>query len=128
MTDQVKAKRRVLGALTTQAREIREGMIKTYLENGEEAKAMHWAGRTLNSIIVEKFYKDEQNSDFKTFNEWKEEGFSIKKGASGFVVWGRPLANQKVEKGAEVSEEDEKFFPISHIFSNAQVDRQLVTA
>ena len=124
MSERTKAKRQVLASLTAQAREIREQMVSHYMEKRDNDNAMRWAGRTLNSIIVEKFYKNEVNSEFRTFNEWKQEGFSIRQGSHGFVVWGRPLNSQKAEKGEEVSEDEEKYFPISHIFSNAQVERK----
>jgi len=125
MNDRTKAKRRVLCELTAQARTLRDEIVSKSLEAKNEAQAMYWASRTLNSIIVEKFYKDATNTEFRTFNEWKQEGFSIIKDSHGFVVWGRPLNSQRIEKGEEPDDENERFYPISHIFSNAQVERRL---
>jgi hypothetical protein len=122
MTEEMKEKRAKLGALTADARKIREKWVNHYSEIGDEKNAMRWASRTLNSIIIESFYKDSENDDFRTFNEWKREGYKVKKGSKGFVVWGRPLSEQKAEQGQEASDEESTFFPISHVFSNAQVE------
>lgn len=123
MSEAMKEKRAKLGALTAEARKIREKWAEHYAKLGDINNAMKWEARTLNSIIIEKFYKDDQNSDFRTFNEWKREGFKVKKGSKGFVVWGRPLSEQKAEQGQEASDEESTYFPISHVFSNAQVER-----
>ncbi len=87
---------------------------------------------TLNKAIVH-WYQTEANDmslEFKTFKQWKDEGFKVIKGSKGFVVWGKQ--KQKVEKTEEQtqdSSEDKKeetedlgFFPISHIFSSDQVE------
>lgn len=122
ISEKVKQKRIVLSELSRQAKEIREGQVKQAIEKGKTNLAMSWASRTLNSIIIDVFYKKDGHNDFRTFKEWKEEGQKIIKGSKGFVIWGRPIGAQKVEKGEETDEEEMKFFPISHLFSNKQVE------
>jgi hypothetical protein len=40
-----------------------------------------------------------------------------------FLVWGRPKAVQEKEKNPNAgNDEDDDFFPVSFIFSNAQVE------
>lgn len=89
---------------------------------------------TMNEAIVE-YYKQEQNDsslEFKTFMQWKEEGFTVIKGQKGFVVWGRKkqskkeVEEEKAEEQEATSETEKKeleFFPISHVFSSAQVQK-----
>ncbi|MDA3943704.1 MAG: ArdC-like ssDNA-binding domain-containing protein [Bacteroidetes bacterium] len=123
MSEAMKEKRAKLGALTAQARKIKEKWVRHFTEINEPAHAFRWSIRTINSIIVERFYKNEENAEFKTFNEWRREGYKIKKGSKGFLVWGRPLSEQKSEQEQEENDEDGAFYPISYVFSNAQVER-----
>lgn len=72
---------------------------------------------SINQALVEHFYKGHEHKEFKTFNQWKQDGFFVKAGSEAFVVWGRPKA-----KPEETEEADEnKFFPMAYLFSNAQV-------
>jgi hypothetical protein len=122
VSEKIKQKRLVLSHLSQQAKEIREGMVKQAIESGNNADALKAAGRTLNSIIIEYFYKKGGHDDFRTFNEWKMEGKRVKRGEKGFIIWGRPIGVIKQEREEPTSEEDNKFFPISHLFSNLQIE------
>ncbi len=116
-------KRAELCRLSARAKEIRSTKANK-AKTPEEAA--YWQGKTLNSIIIDNFYKDENNQIFKTFKEWKSEDLQVKKGQKGFVVWGRKMkATDKTEAKKTGNSEDEKsfkFFPISHVFSNNQVE------
>lgn len=107
----IQEKRERLKILSAQAKEIRE------LEGKEE--------KTINDIIIETFYKDETHQDFKSFKGWIKEGFAVKKGEKAFLVWGRPKQeNKNGEVKAVIENEDGEngtFYPVSFIFSNAQV-------
>jgi hypothetical protein len=54
----------------------------------------------------------------------------LKKGEKGFVVWGKKMkAKDKTEAKKTGNPDDEKefkFFPISHVFSNYQVEEKPV--
>ena len=68
-------------------------------------------GKSLNSAIIA-HYKEEYNvKQLATFNDWKDAGYSIKKGAKGLPIWGRP----------QPTEEDKDFFPLCYMFSENQV-------
>lgn len=85
-----------------------------YVEQGDFA--------TVNEAIINTVYKDDTHKYFKTFNQWKADGFFVRKGEKAFVVWGRPADVQKEEKTGETTAEDEQsFYPLAFIFSNAQV-------
>jgi len=121
MKERTKQKRALLSQLSAAAREIREAEIDRFIREGKPDKALRAAGRSLNSYIIENFYQDSENVVFNTFNQWQQNGYQVKKGAKAFVLWGRPLEIQKAEKQQEPQEGDEQFFPLCHLFSNAQV-------
>lgn len=116
-------KRKKLMQMSAEAKEAREGKINNARTNSE---AIYWASRPLNFFIVELFYKGKVGNEFKTFPEWKKEGKRVKKGAKGLPVWGRPVGDQKAEKTGETSPEtdDLKYFPLSYIFSDLQVEKE----
>lgn len=88
-----------------------------YVEQGDFA--------TINEAIINTAYKTDTHKFFKTFNQWKAEGFFVKKGEKAFVVWGRPTEEQEPEDNKETSPEHEgKFFPLAFLFSNAQVQEK----
>lgn len=121
MKEQTKIKRQLLGKLTAAAREMRDAEINRLSEEGKPNEALRAACRSLNSYIIENFYQDAENVIFNTFNQWQQQGYQVKKGSKAFVLWGRPLASQKAERQEEPKEGDEQFFPLCHLFSNAQV-------
>lgn len=103
--------------------QVKRELLKKYssqvadlVESGEYA--------TVNEAIVNSIYKNDLNTDFKTFNKWKSEGFIVKKGEKAFLVWGRPKEKQEAEQGKEpTTDDDHKFFPLAFLFSNAQIQK-----
>lgn len=75
----------------------------------------------LNEALIKVAYKSEAHQEFKTFNQWKREGFTIIKGSKAFAVWAQPVKGSRAKEGA--SPEDYEFFPVCYLFSNAQVRR-----
>jgi hypothetical protein len=73
---------------------------------------------TVNEALMEIMYKDGPHWEFKSFRQWRKEGFMVKAGEKPFLLWGKP-------KDIELLEESEiapKFFPLVYLFSNAQVE------
>ena len=79
---------------------------------------------TINDAIVETLYKDETHREFKSYRQWKKEGYQVKKGEKAFLLWARPKQIQKPIEEAKPEDLEEmiKYFPIAYLFSNAQVD------
>ncbi len=75
----------------------------------------------LNEALIQVAYKSDTHQEFKTFNQWKREGFTILKGSKAFAVWAQPVKATKAKEGA--NPEDFEFFPVCYLFSNAQVRR-----
>jgi hypothetical protein len=87
--------------------------------------------KTTNEAVINTFYIDKVHTNFKTFNEWKREGYSIKKGSKAFIVWGKPKSAQDAEKATEQGKDEpttdddtRDFYPIAFLFSNAQVEKK----
>ena len=116
----IEEKRAFLRDLSQQATEIKENLLHA-CENDTQIQAVN--DLTLNKIIIDNFYKSDKDQEFNTFKGWIKEGFQVKKGEKAFLIWGRPKDVQDQEKGKEqtTEEEDKRFFPVSFIFSNAQV-------
>lgn len=93
-----------------------------------EAKALikmpEYSNWTVNKILIELFYKTEEHQEFKTIQQWNQEGYSVIKGSKSFIVWGKPTRLQKEE--TEPNDEEEDFYPLCYLFSNAQVQKSNV--
>ena len=82
---------------------------------------------TINEAIIAVHYRDGRHTEFKNYEQWKQDGFQVQKGEKAFLLWGRPRESkpndkEKDELEMEQSKEDAyTFFPVAHVFSNAQV-------
>ena len=75
----------------------------------------------------DEFYTDETNEEFKTLHQWNKDGFKVNKGAVSFLVWGKPKPMKKEQETAPkqaTDEEEDEFFPLCYLFSNAQVTKR----
>ena len=80
---------------------------------------------SINDAIVETLYKDEANRMFKSYGQWKKEGYQVRKGEKAFLLWAKPKEIQRplAENKAKELDEMMKYFPLAYLFSNAQVDQ-----
>ena len=65
----------------------------------------------------------EQNpaiEEFKTFNQWRQEGATVRRGEKAYLIWGQPRQVAQVPEGANEPEEF-KYWPICYLFANTQV-------
>ena len=103
--DQYKANRSALIQLSTALRLlVKEGALDSVNEGLKE--------------IYEK--SDPEISEFKTFWQWKDEGFTIKRGSKAFLIWGQPRRGSQVAEGSEEPEEY-NYWPLCYLFANTQV-------
>jgi hypothetical protein len=77
---------------------VNEGLKETYMETNPEIE------------------------DFKTFQQWKQEGATVRRGEHAFLIWGQPREASQVPEGADEPEEY-KYWPICYLFANTQVYR-----
>ena len=133
-------------AASAEARAIREMMIK---EAKSEAQTFFLLSQPLNYFILNFVYApaEEGTTEFKKFNEWKQEGYTIKKGSKAFPVWSQPTKREKkaqegenepaptpalMENANGTGEEDStrherERFNMCYLFSNLQVTRRDIT-
>ena len=130
-------------AASAEAREIRHAMIN---RASSAAQALFLEAQPLNYFILKYVYApaEEGTTEFKKFNEWKNEGYTIKKGSKAFPVWSQPTKREKKEQDGEnepaptpalmenangTGEEDStrherERFNMCYLFSNLQVTRR----
>ena len=133
-------------AASAEARAIREMMIR---EAKSEAQTFFLLSQPLNYFILNFVYApaEEGTTEFKKFNEWKNEGCTIKKGSKAFPVWSQPTSRDKKKEqdgetasapaptpalmenadgaGEEGSTHGERErFNMCYLFSNLQVTRR----
>ena len=129
-------------AASAEAREIRHALINR--ANSLEHAAF-LESQPLNYFILKYVYApaEEGTTEFKKFNEWKNEGYTIIKGSKAFPVWSQPTKREKKEQdgesepapvwmenadgttGEEGSTHSERErFNMCYLFSNLQVTRR----
>lgn len=75
---------------------VNEGLKDTYMETNPEIE------------------------EFKTFQQWKKEGATVRRGETAFLIWGQPREASQVPEGEEEPEEY-KYWPLCYLFANTQV-------
>lgn len=122
---EINPKRAALIALSAQAVEFRDEQINN-AEN--ENEALFWATRTINYILLNHLYATNGATEFNTFNQWKEQGATVKKGEKAFLIWGQPIRAKAGEPEPKAEDTDTeadkyKYFPLCYLFSDVQVQK-----
>lgn len=100
----------------------RRDELKALSKTAKLAITMSGEEKTVNEFLIE-MYTNAENKEFHTLHQWSAKGFKVKKGSKSFLVWGKPKDHQKQQAEQKPTEEDEdKFFPLCYLFSNAQVE------
>lgn len=63
---------------------------------------------------------DPDIEEFRTFWQWKDEGYTIRKGAKAYLIWGQPRKSEQVPEGSTEPEEY-NYWPLCYLFANTQV-------
>lgn len=124
------AARKELVALSQQAKAVREGMIA---QASTLEEALIASSTTINEILISFYEKDSGCKDFRTFWQWKDAGYRVKKGETAFRVWGAPRAINQTQdsKPADapegtISSDDleakSEFWPMCCLFNASQVE------
>jgi hypothetical protein len=104
MTSEIKAKRDELKAMSAAAKMlVKEG-----------------AADSVNDGLAI-IYKDQGHEVLKSYRQWQQDGYQVKKGSKALLMWAQPKKLGKVEDAAAEEKKDE-FFPIAYVFSNLQVE------
>lgn len=69
-------------------------------------------------------------TNLKTFKEWKEAGYTVRKGEKALLIWGMPVPSkaekQRIEELKKQGKEEkakEDFFPLCYLFAESQVHK-----
>ena len=80
-------------------------------------------GETINTLLVQYYKQKFEFTDLKTYEQWKNYGFQVKRGSMSFMVWGTPRTikiKNEADPTADPMEKDD-FFPVCHLFDASQV-------
>ena len=70
----------------------------------------------INDLLV-LAYAREGATNLKTFNQWKKDGYNVKKGAKSLILW-----SALIIKGDQEGEQAQKFFKIAFVFDENSVE------
>lgn len=76
--------------------------------------------------LLRDFYAQSGHTELKTFDEWKQAGFYIRKGEKAILLWGHPKPSRQAKEAAKQAgkpeeEAENDFYPLAYLFSNQQV-------
>jgi hypothetical protein len=115
MTEQMIEKRNILRTISNAAIEA----AKSLNINPDEYK--------VNDLIMLFVYNPKDKYIFDSFLGWKLKGYTVKRGAKAYLLWGQPLNKTRVNKatGQEIQGNDDDheapFFPLAYLFRDDQV-------
>ena len=72
----------------------------------------------VNDLLFWFAYDPDDVRTWKSFNGWKREGFTVRKGSKAFPVWGHPVTSTKTD---DAGEHEDSFFPLAFLFNEKQV-------
>lgn len=86
---------------------------------------------TINEMLREYYRKENGVTELNTFDQWKEKGYTVRKGEKAFLFWGKPRAKQvtqaepanedgQTEQAEPVTAAKDDFYPICYLFDIAQ--------
>ena len=89
---------------------------------------MEGVEESVNSLLLAYYKRQFSASDLRTFDQWKEAGYTVKKGQQSFMIWATPKATKAEKervaeakaKGEQVTEKED-YFPVCHLFDISQV-------
>jgi hypothetical protein len=75
--------------------------------------------------LLKKHYDEQEGRtlELNTYEQWKAEGLQVKKGSVSFMIWGKPLKEQRTDKEEEKDGESDPmddYFPVCHLFDRSQ--------
>ena len=80
--------------------------------------------------LLRQHYAQAGHTELKSFSEWKEAGYYVKKGEKAILLWAHPKPSREAKELAksEGKNEDEAkndFYPLAYLFSSKQVAKRL---
>lgn len=64
-----------------------------------------------NRLLID-YYKSQGATELRTYDEWRERGMQVKKGAKAYTIWGKSQPS--------TAREGALFFPVKYVFDITQ--------
>ena len=68
------------------------------------------------------YYREQGHAVLKSYKQWHDEGFQVKKGSKALLLWGEPKPIKKQIEELKQEDKEDSFFPLAFVFSNLQVE------
>lgn len=79
----------------------------------------------INEILIQWYRKETGQTVFKTFHDWKKEGFKVAKGQNAFRIWSMPKKAKKsyeTEQGEKLEGDEYQYWGMCCLFHAGQVE------
>lgn len=126
-TQQAEATQQVLTEKQELARARRKALKDLCNELQQAAKATGVEMKP-NELLRE-HYAQAGHTELKSFSEWKEAGYYVKKGEKAILLWAHPQPSRKAKElaksqGKNEDEAKNDFYPLAYLFSSKQVAKR----
>ena len=126
-TQQAEATQQVLTEKQELARARRKSLKDLCNKLQQVAKAMGVEMKP--NELLRQHYAQAGHTELKSFSEWKEAGYYVKKGEKAILLWAHPKPSREAKELAksEGKNEDEAkndFYPLAYLFSSKQVAKR----
>jgi hypothetical protein len=103
---------------TNKMTERRENLKKTSKTVKELMEAGKIKATNLNNALLESYNGKKKNQVWLTLELWQTAGYSVRKGETAQMIWGKKQESTNKETGEAYS-----YFQIVFVFNNTQVER-----
>lgn len=85
---------------------------------------------TVNEALIAYYSKETGQTEFRSFAAWLDAGQPVRKGESGFPIWGKPRHTKAGAAGGDLAQlaalngiepQGPEFFPVAYLFHAGQV-------
>ena len=79
--------------------------------------------------LLRQHYAQAGHTELKSFSEWKEAGYYVKKGEKAILLWAHPKPSREAKElakseGKNEDEANNDFYPLAYLFSSKQVAKR----
>lgn len=126
-TQQAEATQQVLTEKQELARARRKALKDLCNELQQAAKAMGVEMKP--NELLRQHYAQAGHTELKSFSEWKEAGYYVKKGEKAILLWAHPKPSREAKElaksqGKNEDEAKNDFYPLAYLFSSKQVAKR----
>lgn len=126
-TQQAEATQQVLTEKQELARARRKALKDLCNKLQQVAKAMGVEMKP--NELLRQHYAQAGHTELKSFSEWKEAGYYVKKGEKAILLWAHPKPSREAKElaksqGKNEDEAKNDFYPLAYLFSSKQVAKR----